>query len=99
MDNLNVSIEQGKDRGMSTLTGFAWTVWLPRQDQLQDMVLEKDVYLTGVFYDLYEFSGEYLYGDDGDTVILHSFEQLWLAYVMRKKYGKVWGGKKWVAEA
>ena len=70
--------------------------WLPRQDQLQEMVLKKDRYLTGMFYNLYEFSREHLYSDDGNTLIFHSFEQLWLAYVMKEKYNKVWNDKEWV---
>jgi len=65
----------------------ATCVWLPRQDQLQEMgvggILSIDLvaeYLECT-YDL-GFEPE-------------SWEQLWLALVMREKHGKTWNGEAW----
>ena len=85
-------------------------IWLPRQDQLQEMVgaglwsIIRDFhnwifpnYITNfrdssvggnleVSFTIGEFSG-------GPFT---SMEQLWLAYVMSEKYGKVWSGEEWI---
>jgi hypothetical protein len=79
-------------------------VWLPRQDQLQEMVIGKGV-LAGDWLDVLE----HFVMDEGglfdlfdthriDTTYNYtkSFEQLWLAFVMKKKYNKVWDGEDWV---
>lgn len=73
--------------------------WLPRQDQLQGMVDN----IGGSYYPSlsslmettsdktplghYMVKPEYNYCD--------SMEQLWLAFVMKEKWGKVWTGKEW----
>ncbi len=65
-------------------------IWLPRQDQLQEMVRGK-------------FRRQYLMLVDFATLCVDdmpddmSMEQLWLAFVMIEKYGKVWKGEDWCA--
>ena len=63
-------------------------IWLPQQDQLQDMIKsECPLALFLKFYrwmDLTDIAGF----DD-------SMEQLWLAFVMKEKYNKVWDGNEW----
>jgi len=63
-------------------------IWLPRQDQLQEMVgltaLEPNIFV------LMNFSRE-LY----NVKEKFSWEQLWLAFVMKEKYNKIWNGKEW----
>jgi len=78
-------------------------VWLPRQDQLQEMVLGRvDKHdscvsdLHGLFFAFRCFVQE----DDADgwwsfRSDLVSFEQLWLAFVMKIMYGKEWSGTEW----
>jgi len=71
-------------------------VWLPRQDQLQEMVFELvqskpgkcRTRLMKLFAEFLEFVG-----DSGANY--DSFEQLWLAFVMKEKYNKVWNGNDW----
>lgn len=80
----------------SNLGGY--NCWLPRQDQLQKMV--------GGFPDninsFYLFCGEFAYPEPewvglcSYTQQFTSMEQLWLAFVMKKKYSKVWKDDKWV---
>lgn len=68
-------------------------IWLPRQDQLQEMVNE-DWAITFahfcVWFSKYELI---LLGD------IKSMEQLWLAFVMKEKYGKVWDGEDWIKQS
>ena len=65
-------------------------VWLPRQDQLQDMVLDKKPYsysqdnLSKLCRNIWSFS------IDSHKYNGNSMEQLWLAFVMQEKYNKVW---------
>lgn len=67
--------------------------WLPRQDQLQEMCGYD--YPERLFR-FYEFiQKEYLYSQD-NYAFLPELEQLWLAFVMSEKFGKVWTGKEWV---
>jgi hypothetical protein len=82
-------------------------VWLPRQDQLQEMI-------EGHWS---EVLGRFTYWLDGPNSLvsiptikllkervdfvkrlerIDSMEQLWLAFVMKEKYGKIWNGEEWV---
>lgn len=69
-------------------------VWLPRQDQLQDMLKDcfVDSYPRKLVLCLWEWiaktSPQY---DD-------SMEKLWLAFVMHEKYNKKWNGTDWAVE-
>jgi len=72
-------------------------IWLPRQDQLQEMV---DYDLTNRCVEFYCFvSGRVpLTNEIINAGQLHKFtsmEQLWLAFVMKEKYNKIWNGKDW----
>ena len=73
-------------------------VWLPRQDQLQEMVLSDPEHPE---YDNWEwrlkrFKMWHSAKIWGTNHPFASMEQLWLAFVMKEKYGKVWNGKEWV---
>ena len=89
-------------------------IWLPRQDQLQEMVLEhcKQLYpnydedgkVTGYNYGilnlLNSFNG-FMYDferAEDSKGRLNSLEQLWLAFLMRVKFEKSWNGKEWVKD-
>src|SRR5574343_121734 len=73
--------------------------WLPRLDQLQEMISAEfrtlfdfykkmlsygDVYFYYTMNHVYELSG------------ISSMEQLWLLIVMLEKYNKTWNGEDWV---
>jgi len=74
-------------------------IWLPRQDQLQEMVsnckdhngtLGKGMYLLQKMVD-------WNISPDGwkSKVDASSMEQLWLAFVMKEKFNKTWNGEDW----
>ena len=77
-------------------------VWLPRQDQLQEMVgtfpkaFEKLVNEVGINDFNYGLEEMFEWGLFGQYSSLASMEQLWLAFVMKDKFNKVWDGKKWL---
>ena len=75
---------------------------LPRQDQLQDMLD-----LTNAIFPLQEchrrFTNWCIENDYGNGKFMtqavykfKSMEQLWLAFVMKEKFGKTWNGSEWV---
>ena len=72
-------------------------IWLPRQDQLQEMV-DGDVYEK--VCNFYDFVNDvvgwelmkYKLKEDYFT----SMEQLWLAFVMKEKINKTWNGEDWI---
>ena len=63
---------------------------LERQDQLQEMVEYDWVVCVKRVYD-FMFSLN-------PPEMPHSMEQLWLAFVMKEKYNKVWNGTEWIKE-
>ena len=69
--------------------------WLPRQDQLQEIVFTFDRINPIHFDTLFEFVHYIETVGYGDLVHIYSMEQLWLAFVMKEKWGKVWDGKNW----
>lgn len=82
-------------------------IWLPRQDQLQKMVLKKykkgfrrnnteEGYPISFVEDFAQFV-RCCVAQNYDSV-KWSMEQLWLAFVMKEKYGKIWNGEDWCKE-
>jgi hypothetical protein len=68
-------------------------IWLPRQDQLQEMrtwdrrMSQREIIET--FYVFISFERKEYYDQ------FNSMEQLWLAFVMKEKFSKTWMGTKW----
>ncbi len=92
-----VSFEQDCSVGSITVKTGEYVIkelhcglWLPRQDQLQAMVINfgHGQQNSGMLVGLSIFSAEYGYDNS-------SMEQLWLAFIMKEKYGKVWNGEEW----
>ena len=80
--------------------------WLPRQNQIQEMMDWKDEY-TFWKWDTDTFDGEVAgsyYGqilDDEDLVLgvsRLSMEQVWLVFYMYEKHQRRWDGEKWVSD-
>ena len=62
--------------------------WLPRQDDIQKMVGFKYAG-PGYVRKLWDFVL-----NESETRAYNSFEQLWLAFYMYEKHGKVWSSKE-----
>ena len=79
--------------------------WLPRQDQLQEMIDQQQRDWVNVLemFTLYAFYGDNTYTLGGTPVYygmgiphnVFSMEQLWLAFVMKEKFNKTWNGEAW----
>ena len=67
-------------------------IWLPRQDQLQAMVGNLDESFEVLDHWREGGYDDMLYWNIGN---LKSWEQIWLALVMKEKYGKQWTGEDW----
>lgn len=70
--------------------------WLPRQGQLQEMLLTPLVDIFTLNYNFYNFifkQGEFIVTECASQ--FGSMEQLWLAFVMKEKYNKIWDGEEW----
>ena len=78
------------------------SIWLPRQDQLQEMIDRSILNETslalakrfGKWLENNSFIGSCL----TEIVRKNSMEQLWLAFVMKEKYNKTWNGEDWIRE-
>jgi len=84
------------------------SIWLPRQDQLQEMI-RKDYKIVLSGFNFWESGGEIAHLKTDNTNIdiqifsgldmrdkFASMEQLWLAFVMQNLYRKVWDGNNWI---
>ena len=67
--------------------------WLPNQDQLQEMLGSYER-IIDILYDHDDYGFPLCNRYDDFT----SMEQLWLAFVMKEKYNKIWNGKDWIKE-
>jgi len=80
-------------------------VWLPRQDQLQEMVDWESRGENGTFYQIEALKDwasreindmKYSNSDEAFNDKYDTFEKVWLAFVMHEKYGKKWSGGEWI---
>ena len=74
-------------------------IWLPTQDQLQEMILQKYDMTNCIM--LAEMFARFVNKNRIELFeMITSMEQLWLAYVMWELYGKVWDDEKedWVKQ-
>ena len=77
-------------------------IWLPRQDQLQEMVWEYIVDNDPLRGECVKSQKPELLSNRFNKYVMRSIrprfdsmEQLWLAFVMKEKFGKIWNGKDW----
>ena len=79
--------------------GLLDTIWLPRQDDLQKMVADtidcpshsSCAIFINVGHRMHQWCDEAW----DYWMRFTSMEQLWLAFVMKEKYNKVWNGEEW----
>ena len=74
-------------------------IWLPRQDQLQGMLDYEENFsypVSQMIFDIEEFytTIKWWGGKDSDHGEI-TWEQLWLAFVMKEKFNKTWNGTDW----
>lgn len=69
-------------------------VWLPRQDQLQEMIY-KDIGTSEIMIVNYtdNFS---LRLELDDAFYATTLEQCWLLFIMKEKFNKTWNGEDWI---
>jgi len=67
-------------------------IWLPHQDQLQEMVEAVDTSP----YKLHLALTRWLEIEVGLPPPYDSMEQLWLAFVMKERHNKTWDGDNWI---
>ena len=72
--------------------GKGHAIWLPRQDQLQEVVIGNRTPCQ-LSWDFHYWRTNQSWGHINDPCL--SMEQFWLAFVMREKYSKVWIGEEW----
>lgn len=65
-------------------------IWLPRQDQLQEIV-RNNRGNDGLLQDFYFWE----HNPSTKTGYCNSMEQLWLGFVMFEKFSKHWNGEEW----
>ncbi|KKL86094.1 hypothetical protein LCGC14_1948180 [marine sediment metagenome] len=75
-----------------SLTANKNFTWLPYQHQLQEMVGYSFATL------LVEFEKFTVWRLCECSFPPETMEQLWLAFVMKEKYGKVWSGSNWITK-
>lgn len=64
------------------------TVWLPRQDQIQEIFFKDGYFPISEFKKFEEFFWPH-------WTDYASFEQAWLSFLMFRKYNKIWKNNMW----
>ena len=68
-------------------------IWLPRQDQLQEIVLPMfENNCHWLFEECYKFL------QPPCLTPCESMEQIWLSFVMKEKFAKIWNQEAWIEE-
>lgn len=82
-------------RGIRDIVGVNFPIWLPRQDQLQEMIHDYK-------FSKRQFSGSHgllrdfaYWVEEESKLPCASMEQLWLAFVMLTLYHKKWYNGEW----
>ena len=73
-------------------------LWLPRQDQTQEMC--EGSWWGGYCNMAYWAESKhfpYVIDEMHSGTLLKSMEQLWLAFYMHEKHQKTWDGEKWIS--
>lgn len=85
----------GFDEGDCELGWGNKIIWLPRQDDIQEMCEAIPMKMSpwDKAYWLYSFAESHR--NPNEPFPFKSMEQLWLAYYMWEKHGLTWDGKKW----
>src|SRR4030067_1227944 len=74
---------------------WASTFWLPRQDQLQEMIKDNYEFRNGKSWQMNLIKPFCDFTYQFRTFEAYSYEQLWLMFVMVLKFDKTWNGKDW----
>lgn len=71
-------------------------IWLPRQDQLIEMAQEPGRSYDNVLQHFFNWA-DTPYEKDAQPAkkLFPSMEQIWIAFVMQKNFGKKWKGSGW----
>jgi hypothetical protein len=67
-------------------------IWLPRQDQLQEIIFNDFKDLSDPYFEMMESC--YEYENDNPDIPPKTMEKIWLSFIMIKKYGKIWNEKE-----
>lgn len=99
----------GPNFEMGFIEGIDGLIWLPKQDQLQEIV--GDFIANELEYDECDIKMAFIsfkrwldmqYYDEPYTCVptnvFDSGEQLWLAFTMQEIYNKIWNGEEWIDE-
>ena len=90
LDRPVATLGQTKEMEDTILSGRI--IWLPRQDQLQEMVQKE--YEEG--WRLAQRFSEWLTVQQITPINKWSMQQLWLAFVRKENHNKVWSDEGWV---
>ncbi|MCK5608026.1 hypothetical protein KAR91_39465 [Candidatus Pacearchaeota archaeon] len=93
-----IDADQETNSNKCRISWRKWVLWLPRQDQLQEILLEsinknREPEDEADHITILDNISEWVFSKPYPTY--QSMEQLWLAFVMKKKHQKTWNGETW----
>lgn len=92
--NVVQGVEVRFENGMPKITRY---VWLPRLDQLMELAQDRGKRFENVTLEFFNWTKKPYGGmQRPPRNVFDSLEQVWLAFVMFKKFGKIWNGGKWI---
>ena len=82
-----VVVGSASDAEVAKKVFYGMFIWLPRQDQLQEMV--ESIHPFDLLNKLQDFVRVM-------PIWCESMEQLWLAFAQKELHNKFWNGEKWI---
>lgn len=73
-------------------------IWLPGQDQLQEMVKTSNELWTHTLNRFYDYYTKEAQKNHEWCLVFDTPEKMWLAFCMKTKYSKIWNGNDWIPE-
>lgn len=70
--------------------------WLPRHDQLMEMALKPATAFRDISFEFFRWTKEPYHNNQlFPGKVFTSLEQIWLAFIMNKKFQKLWKNRQW----
>lgn len=89
-----VKVDRNPEQGVICIRKY---IWLPRLDQLIEMAQVPGRRYELVTQEFFDWTRrDYGFIPGWPRQIFSSLEQVWLAFVMQRKFGKGWDGSRWI---
>lgn len=95
VNHISTGVFDVEDMKLRVGDAYHWIAWIPRQDQIQDMIGEYPHNIYNFYEHLTDPKDKNYDIDEGICKKIKSIEQIWLDYIMQSVFHKKWDGNDW----